>query len=209
MMSDLARLILRLTVGTLLAGHGAQKLFGWFGGPGLKGTHGFMEALGMKPGQVWGTMAAVSEFGGGVFTALGFLNPLGPFMAAGTMAVAIRRAHWGKPIWNMQGGAEFPLTNMAVAASLAMSGPGRYSLDRLFGLRVPRWMATLMFLGGTASTYAALQRPEVAETVIQKASSVLPGTFMPTGDPTIEREERPAATEGAQTQEQPQQASAQ
>jgi putative oxidoreductase len=204
-MSDLARLVLRLTVGTLLAGHGSQKLFGWFGGPGLKGTHGFMEALGMRPGQVWGTMAAVSEFCGGLFTALGFLNPLGPVMAAGTMAVAIRRAHWGKPIWNMQGGAEFPLTNMAVATSLAMSGPGRYSLDRLFGIRIPRWMAMLMFLGGAASTYAALQRPEVAETVMQRVSSVLPSTFTPTSEPTIERETRPRPSTMEQPQEQPQQ----
>ena len=63
-MTNLALLVLRLVVGTLLAGHGAQKLFGWFGGPGLKGTHSFMEKLGFRPGHVWGTMAALGEFCG-------------------------------------------------------------------------------------------------------------------------------------------------
>lgn len=192
-MSDLARLILRLTVGTLVAGHGSQKLFGWFQGPGLKGTHGFMESLGMRPGQVWGTVAALGEFFGGTLTALGFLNPLGPMNIAAAMTVAIRRAHWNKPIWAMQGGGELPLTNLAVAAALALSGPGRYSLDRAFGIRVPRPVAALMWVWTTAVTVAALRRPEVAQSVLEKVTSVVPATPQPATAPDLEVETRPAA----------------
>ena len=76
--NDLAPFIVRLAQGSLMAGHGAQKLFGTFGGPGLENTSGFMEMLGLRPGRPWAFMAGLSEFGGGALTALGLLNPLGP-----------------------------------------------------------------------------------------------------------------------------------
>jgi putative oxidoreductase len=69
-------LILRTVLGSLLAGHGAQKLFGWFEGPGLEGTHGFVESLGLRPVRPWAILAGLSEFGGGTLTLLGLLNPL-------------------------------------------------------------------------------------------------------------------------------------
>lgn len=195
-MKNIGLLVLRLTVGTLVAGHGAQKLFGWFEGPGLKGTHDMMESMGMRPGKVWGTMAAGSEFNGGVLTALGLLNPLGPLMIAGTMMVAIRRAHWGKPIWAMKGGAELPLTNAAAATCIALAGSGRYSLDSMFGIRTPRWLTALTFLGGAFSTYAALQRPEIAEQVLEQVSTVVPISHTSsTGTPDLEVETRPATEE--------------
>ena len=197
-MKNLALLILRLVVGTLLAGHGAQKLFGWFEGPGLKGTHGLMEKLGMKPGHVWGTVAALGEFVGGSLTALGFLNPLGPMNVAAAMTVAIRRAHWNKPIWASTGGAELPLTNLAAVSVIAAAGPGRYSLDSFFGIKLPRWFTALAWLWTAAVTAAALQKPELAETVLQKASDVLPVTLKPAETPAVEVETRPvAAPEGA------------
>src|SRR6267154_6541947 len=106
MMRDIGLLILRLVMGGLLVGHGSQKLFGWFSGPGLKGTAGFLESLGLKPGTPWATVAAASEFGGGTLTALGLLHPLGPIGTMGGMIMATAKAHWGKPIWVTQGGAE-------------------------------------------------------------------------------------------------------
>src|SRR2546428_13481754 len=106
MMRDIGLLILRLVMGGLLVGHGSQKLFGWFNGPGLKGTAGFLESLGLKPGMLWAIGASAGEFGGGMLTALGFLHPLGPFGKIGAMTMAIAKAHWGKPIWASQGGAE-------------------------------------------------------------------------------------------------------
>jgi putative oxidoreductase len=137
-MSDIGLLILRLAVGGLLAGHGSQKLFGWFSGPGLKGTAGWLESLGLKPGTRWATAAAASEFGGGVLTILGFLHPLGPLGTMGAMIMATVKAHWGKPIWANKGGAELPVLNMAAALALTLTGPGRFSLDHVLGIRLPR-----------------------------------------------------------------------
>src|SRR5919205_1146500 len=76
--NETAPTIVRIAQGSLMAGHGAQKLFGSFGGPGLEGTSGLMEMLGMRPGRPWAYLAGLSEFGGGVLTALGLFNPLGP-----------------------------------------------------------------------------------------------------------------------------------
>ncbi len=142
-MSNLAAFILRLVVGGLMAGHGAQKLFGSFGGPGLEGTSGFMEMLGLKPGRQWAWLAALSEFGGGALTVLGFLNPLGPIGIIGSMAMATTTAHGGKPIWVTEGGAELPVTNIAAATALMLSGPGKWSLDNAFGVRLPRFLSPL------------------------------------------------------------------
>src|SRR6266550_2772001 len=139
-MRDLGLLILRLTVGGLLTGHGSQKLFGWFSGPGLKGTAGWLESLGLKPGTPWATAAAGSEFGGGVLTALGFLHPLGPLGTMGAMIMATVKTHWGKPIWASKGGAELPVINMAAALALTLTGPGRFSLDDVLGIRLPRML---------------------------------------------------------------------
>ena len=140
-MGNLAALILRVVLGGLMAGHGAQKLFGSFSGPGLEGTSGFMEMLGLKPGRPWAWLAGFSEFGGGVLTLLGFLNPVGPIGVIGSMAMATITAHGGKPIWVTEGGAELPVTNIAAATALMVNGPGKWSLDRALGIRLPRWLA--------------------------------------------------------------------
>ena len=160
-MSNLAVLLLRLVVGSLLAGHGAQKLFGWFSGPGIEGTTGLMEMLGLKPGRPLAILAGLSEFGGGVLTLLGFLNPVGPISIIGSMAVATATAHRGKPIWNTEGGAELPVTNISASTALILNGPGKYSLDRLFGIRLPAWIAPVglatviaivLYFSGTTET---------------------------------------------------------
>jgi len=152
---DSGLLVLRLITGSLLAGHGSQKLFGWFSGPGLQGTAGWLESLGLKPGSMWAKVAASSEFGGGLLTSLGFLHPLGSLTALAPMIMATATAHRGKPIWVTAGGAELPVTNMAAALALILTGPGRFSLDRLFGIRLPRTLvigaaiveATMIIIG--------------------------------------------------------------
>ena len=145
--NETAPLIVRLAQGSLMAGHGAQKLFGTFGGPGLEGTSGFMEMLGMRPGRPWAYLAGLSEFGGGVLTALGLLNPLGPLGVIGSMAMATRKAHWGKPVWVTEGGAELPLLNIAVSTALMIREPDGYSLDRALGIHLPRWVGPLGLAG--------------------------------------------------------------
>jgi putative oxidoreductase len=136
-MMNAAMLILRVTVGGLLAGHGAQKLFGWFGGPGPEGTARWLESVGLKPGERWAPIAGLSELGGGLLTALGLLHPLGPVAVLAVMSMAALTAHRGKPIWVTSGGAELPLTNIAAALMIAFAGPGRYSIDAMTGLRLP------------------------------------------------------------------------
>src|SRR5919202_475949 len=144
---NLAALVLRAVLGGLLTGHGAQKLFGHFNGPWLEGTSGFLETLGLRPGRPWAYLAGLSEFGGGVLTVLGFLNPLGPIGVIASMAMATTKAHWGRPIWVTEGGAELPVTNIAAATALILNGPGKYSLDRALGIRLPGWLAPLGLVG--------------------------------------------------------------
>jgi putative oxidoreductase len=140
---DTAPVVVRLVQGSLMAGHGAQKLFGSFSGPGLEGTAGFMEMLALKPGRPWAFLAGLSEFGGGVLTVLGLLNPLEPLGIIAAMSMATTKAHWSKPIWVTEGGAELPVLNIAVSSALMLCGPDRYSLDRLLGIRLPGWLAPL------------------------------------------------------------------
>jgi putative oxidoreductase len=159
--NELPPAIVRLAQGSLMAGHGAQKLFGSFGGPGIEGTSGFMEMLGMRPGRPWAYMAGLSEFGGGVLTTLGFLNPLGPLGVIGAMAMATRKAHWGKPIWVTEGGAELPVLNIAVSTALMIREPDRYSLDRVLGIRLPAWVGPLGLVGVILTVlYAELEADE-------------------------------------------------
>jgi putative oxidoreductase len=146
-LEDTAPTIVRLVQGSLMAGHGAQKPFGSFGGQGLEGTSGFMEMLGMRPGRPWAYMAGLSEFGGGVLTALGFLKPLGPLGVTGAMAMATRKAHWDKPIWVTEGGAELPVLNMAISTALMIREPDAFSLDRVLGIRLPRWIGPVGLVG--------------------------------------------------------------
>src|ERR1044072_3276783 len=89
LMFDLGLLVARVVLGLLMAAHGAQKLFGWFGGYGIAGTGGFMESLGFRPGRFFAAAAGTTEFAGGLLVALGLLGPLGPAMIISTMIVAI------------------------------------------------------------------------------------------------------------------------
>lgn len=151
-----ALLLLRIVTGALLAGHGAQKLFGSFGGYGLSGTGAWLESLGLKPGKVWAAAAGAGELGGGLLTLLGLGGPLGPIMTISAMKMATFKAHSGKPIWVTAGGAELPVVNIAVGSALLMTGAGRYSLDNLFGIKVPRWLTALTVAGSAATLVVGL-----------------------------------------------------
>lgn len=134
---SLGLLILRLIIGLILAAHGAQKLFGWFGGSGFQGTLKMQERMGLKPPLLWTCMVIVGELGGGLSLALGLLTSLGAAGAFGAMFMAIAKVHWKNGFWNGKRGLEFPLSLMAAAVSIGIIGSGNYSLDSLFGIPLP------------------------------------------------------------------------
>ena len=162
-MRDLGLLIIRLTTGGLLTGHGSQKLFGWFGGHGLQGTSNWLESIGLRPGCQFALMVGIAEFTGGLLKALGLFWPIGPILTFGPMAVATGTVHAGKPIWVAEGGAELPVTNMSTGLGLMLTGPGRFSLDRLLGIRVPGTLVVLAMAVVAASTLMTLSARVVPE----------------------------------------------
>ena len=154
-MRDAGILALRLTVGGYLVVHGAQKLFGHFDGPGLDKAGTGFERMGLTPGKPFAALAASSELAGGVLTATGLGSPLGPVVIAAAMAVAIA-SHLEKGAMGQRGGYELPLTDMVAALTIAATGPGRYSLDRLLPVRLPRNLVRVTVLGATVlSAYSA------------------------------------------------------
>jgi putative oxidoreductase len=126
-------LIARLVVGTVLAAHGTQKLFGWFGGYGIAGTGRFFESVGFRPGRLLALAAGLGETAGGLLVASGLLGPVGPAVMLSVMIVA-SSLHWRNGLFAMNNGVELPLLYGAAAVALALTGYGVYSLDALFGI---------------------------------------------------------------------------
>jgi putative oxidoreductase len=131
-MVSVGLLLLRLVIGIAFIGHGAQKLFGWFGGYGPKGTGGWMESIGMKPGVTMAVLAGLMELVGGVLFTLGLLTPLASALIIITMLGAIVKVHAPNGFWATANGIEFPLTLLVVAAGVALTGAGSISLDALW-----------------------------------------------------------------------------
>jgi putative oxidoreductase len=131
-------LVLRLVLGLLLAAHGAQKLFGWFGGPGLTGFGATLERLGIRPGRPWAIVSALVEFGGGLLVAAGLLTPVAALLAAGNLLVAILTVHAARGLWNRDGGYEYPLALLGGFVAVSLTGPGPASLDSVIHLALPQ-----------------------------------------------------------------------
>ena len=162
----------RAAIGAVFFAHGAQKLFGWFGGPGLDGTAKGFDAMGLKPGRRNALIAGASEAGGGALLATGFLTPLGSAATIGVMSQAIRTVHWEKGFFATQGGYEFNLTLIAAAFALADTGPGPLSLDRALGIEKSGPLWALAALG------AGLAGPRLVE-------RLAPAPTEPAADPVV------------------------
>jgi len=140
---DAGLLIVRLVFGLLMAAHGTQKLFGWFGGYGLAATSGFFESLGFRPGRLFAATAATSEVVGGLLVAGGFLGPVGPALVLAVMIVAIFAVHIQNGLFATTQGIEVPLLYAAAVVALAFTGYGGYSADTVLGI-ANAWSPTLV-----------------------------------------------------------------
>lgn len=169
---DVGLLILRLVVGSLFIVHGTQKLFGWFGGHGLKGTGGFFESIGYRPGPFMALIAGLAEAGGGLLLATGFLTPLG---AAAVIGVMINAIFSVKLQQGLIGGWELDLVYAGAAAALGFTGAGLYSLDATLGwvFTGATWGLGAIAMGVAASALALASRrvrqPAIPEVTRQAA----------------------------------------
>ncbi len=130
---NLGLLLIRLVVGLTFMGHGAQKLFGWFGGYGPKGTGGWLESIGIKPGVLMAVLAGLGELVGGALFAAGLFTPLASALIIVTMLVAIVKVHAPNGYWITSNGFEYNLVLAVVALGVGFTGAGAYSLDALLG----------------------------------------------------------------------------
>jgi putative oxidoreductase len=135
MLRDVGLLALRLTLAAVFLGHGAQKAFGLFGGPGFTDASGFFGSLGLRPARFWTGAAVSGELAAGLLFLLGLFTPVAGLLVLATMGVAIAKVHGPKGFFVQDGGYEYNLVLIVAAVALALTGPGALSLDHLLGLR--------------------------------------------------------------------------
>jgi putative oxidoreductase len=181
--------VLRAVVGGAFFAHGAQKLFGWFGGHGLEGTGEAFDQMGLKPGRRTALIAGASETGGGALIATGLLTPLGTAAVVGVMDQAVRTVHLDKGFFASDGGYEYNLVLTAAAVALADAGPGPISLDRALGTERsgPFW--------ALAAVAAGLAGPRLVEKLAPaEEPQTAPEPEPPAEEPRFTRDAAPAPT---------------
>ncbi|MEV3987816.1 DoxX family membrane protein [Streptomyces sp. NPDC049837] len=165
---DLGLFALRVGTGAVLAAHGAQKLFGWFGGGGLDGTSKAMEAMGFRPGRQSAVAAGLGEAGGGTLLMLGLATPAAGAAAAGAMAGAVS-VHAPAGFFSQSGGFEYPAYLGFMAAAIGVTGAGRYSLDHVTGHRFDRPLVLAAAFVGSALAAAAVVGKRAVEQLAETA----------------------------------------
>ena len=150
--------LLRIVVGLLFVGHGGQKLFGWFGGPGIDGFAASLAKMGLEPAPFWAYFEASAELIGGALLVLGLLTPLAAAAIVGDMLVATLKVHAAKGLWSQDGGFEYNLILIVLLVGIGLMGAGRYSLDQKLGISLPRPHAFVAALVGALAivTYVTL-----------------------------------------------------
>ena len=145
-----AMLILRLVVGGLFVGHGLQKLFGWFDGPGIEGMAGMLNSLGYRPGRNHAVLAGLTEAGGGALLVLGLFTPLAAAAVIGMMLNATLSVHRPNGLWVQDNGYEYPLVLGTAAFAIALAGGGVYTVDNAIGLHTGAGWGVVSLLFGLA-----------------------------------------------------------
>jgi putative oxidoreductase len=161
---SLGLLLVRVVIGLIMAAHGAQKLLGWFGGYGLRGTGEFFVQLGFQPGPAFAAAASLSEIISGMLVVFGFLGPIGPALMVSVMIVAAMTVHWEHGLFAANNGIELPLLYGIAAFGLALTGFGQYSLDTLLGIAghlpiTDTWIALTAGVVGGFANLALRRRP--------------------------------------------------
>lgn len=191
------RLLLRAAVGGFFIGHGTQKLFGWFGGEGLKTQSEQFESIGLKPGIVHATAAGAAETLGGAGVLLGYRTPLASAGIVSVMLSAINRVHLKNGPWLSNGGYEYNVVLAAAAVSIAESGPGALSLDALRGKeKVGAKWGVLSLALGTAGAAAAHFLAESRATPATADETTAPASVNgadPLAPPTVDQATAAAA----------------
>jgi putative oxidoreductase len=197
---SVGRLAARALIGGLFIGHGTQKLFGWFGGPGRAGTEGMMESLDMRPAKVHALAAGMAETVGGGLLAAGFATPVAAATLTGVMTTAIKKVHLANGPWAANGGWEYNAVLIAAVLALTETGPGDLSLDHALGTERtgPAWAIGALATGvaGSALAIWAGNRgasPPVVTSVDTAAAAAHGDTA---GDPTTKGASADPTTKG-------------
>ena len=158
---DLSLFILQLGVGLTFAAHGAQKVFGWWGGPGLQGWEGAMAHMGFRPARFFALTSALTELGGGLLLAAGLLTPLAAAALVAQAIVIIGHVHWRNGFFNARSGFEFPLLLGLGAAAVGLAGASAISVDALLGIAVEPSMRIMAVVAGIAAGLVTLAIPRL------------------------------------------------
>ena len=165
-MTGIGRLLARGAIGALMFGHGAQKLFGWFGGHGPEGTGQFFEQVGFRPGRKHALAAGAAEAGGGALIAAGLATPVAAASVIGVMFGAIGSVHWKNGAWSSDGGFEYNAVIIAALVALTEVGPGPLSLDAVLGIerKGTRWGFGALAAGAAGAAAMAFASRTAAPT---------------------------------------------
>jgi putative oxidoreductase len=165
---DAGLLLLRLAIGLTFAAHGAQKAFGWWGGPGWDRWRGAMLGMGFRPAALFAMLSIGAELVGGLCVALGLLTPLAAAVLVAHSLVIILKVHAPNGFWNRSQGIEYPLVLGLSAIAIELTGPGAVSLDAAAGFELPATVRVILLLAGIAG---GLLTVALAETSDRPAAS--------------------------------------
>ncbi|HEU4671507.1 MAG TPA: DoxX family protein [Candidatus Limnocylindrales bacterium] len=158
---DAALLLLRLGVGLTFAAHGAQKIFGWWGGPGLEGWRGAMAKMGYRPVGLFAGLSALIELGGGLFVAFGLLTPIAAAALIAQSVVIIGQVHWQNGFFNGKGGYEYPLSLGLGSVAIVLLGAGAWSLDAVLGFAAGATASVALIILGLVAGAVVLTVPRL------------------------------------------------
>jgi putative oxidoreductase len=162
---DLAILLIRLSVGLTFAAHGAQKAFGWWGGPGMTGWRGAIDRMGFRPVGLFAAVSVLAELIGGHMLGAGFVTPAAAAVLVGLSVVIIFKVHWSRGFFTSKGGFEFPFVLAIGAVAIGVAGPGQVSFDHLIGLEPTATVRGVLLVIGALGGLVSLAVPWLAARV--------------------------------------------